>query len=138
MTLNTQITAVPPILIACVLDQLAQIPSGNRLDPAVLIGIIHATGCSETSAPAVLTRIRATATVMNDQRWRAWSAYFRNCSAQAHQSFDTVMLTIIATLPMTPAAQFDPERFFAALLAGVAPHNSDYCCVGKMAALTSP
>ena len=117
------IAAVPPALIDSALNCLARYPSGQHLDPTVLISIAHAIGRTNAETQALLTRVRAAAIVMNDPRWRAWPVYLRASALEDRLTFDAAMLRAIAELPVTADLQFSAEMFFGALLASVMPHH---------------
>ena len=114
---------LPPALIGAALDCLAQLPDGHRLDPALLMSVARAIGCSNTETPALLTRIRAAAIIMNDPRWPAWPLSMKSASVEQRQIFDVAMLTIIAGLPLTAELEFSPDAFFDVLLARTLPHG---------------
>ena len=113
----TTIAPLAPSLIGAALDCLAQLPDGHLLDPSLLTSVARAIGCSNTETPALLTRIRAAAAVMNDPRWPAWPTAMKSASADERRIFDAAMLTIIAALPLTADLTFTAEAFFDALLA---------------------
>ena len=115
------IAPLAPALIGAALDCLAHLPDGHRLDPTLLVSVARAIGCSNTETPALLTRIRAAAIVMNDPRWPAWPIAMKCASADERQTFDAAMLTIIAAMPLTAALTFSADAFFDALLASVLP-----------------
>ena len=108
---------LPPALIGAALDCLAQLPDGHRLDPALLVSVARAIGCSTSETPALLTRIRAAAIVMNHPRWPAWPIAMKSASADERRIFDAAMLTIIAALPIAADLTFSADSFFDALLA---------------------
>lgn len=116
-------TPVPPILVASVLDRMAMVPVGHRLNPAQLITIARGIGCSDVQTGALVVRIRAAAIELENPRWRPWSTYFRTCTPDARCRFDALVLRIIAELPLTSALRFAPGHFFDALLAGVTPDS---------------
>ena len=97
----TTIAPLAPALIGAALDCLAQLPDGHRLDPSLLVSVARAIGCSNSETPALLTRIRATAKVMNDQRWPAWPVAMKTAGVEERQAFDAAMLQIIAALPLS-------------------------------------
>ena len=112
---------LPPALIGAALDCLGQLPDGYRLDPTLLAAIARAIGCSSGETPALLTRIRAAAIVMNDPRWPVWMMSLKSTSPEQRQAFDVTMLRAIAALPLTQSLAFDARDFFDALLVGVIP-----------------
>ena len=112
---------LPPALIGAALDCLAQLPDGHRLDPPLLVSVARAIGCSTSETPALLTRIRAAAIVMNHPRWPAWPLSMKSASVEQRQIVDVAMLTIIAAMPLTADLTFSADAFFDALLAGVLP-----------------
>ena len=114
---------IPPALIGAALDCLAQLPDGHRPDPTLRVSIAHAIGCNEAETPALLTRIRAAAVVMNDPRWPVWPVHLRTSTAEERQAFDAAMLRIIAELPLSPDLKFHADAFFDALLASAIPHS---------------
>ena len=120
---TTSMRPIPPALIGAALDCLAQLPDGHRPDPTLLVAIAHAIGCNEAETPALLTRIRAAAVVMNDPRWPAWPVHLRTSTAKERQAFDAAMLRIVAELPLGPELHFHADAFFAALLASAMPHS---------------
>ena len=85
---------LPPALIGAALDCLAQIPDGHRLDPILLVSVARAIGCSNSETPALLTRIRAAAIIMNHPRWPVWPLNMKSASVEHRQIFDVAMLTI--------------------------------------------
>ena len=117
----TTIAPLAPALIGAALDCLAQLPDGHRLDPSLLVSVARAIGCSNTETPALLTRIRAAAIVMNDPRWPAWSVAMKTAGVEERHAFDAAMLQIIAALPLTQDLQFSADDFFDALLASAIP-----------------
>ena len=119
----TTIAPLAPALIGAALDCLAQLPDGHRLDPTLLVSIARAIGCNVAETPALLTRIRAAAIVMNDPRWPAWPVHLRTSTAEERQAFDAAMLRIIAELPLSPDLKFNADAFFDALLASAIPHS---------------
>ena len=114
---TSSLQPLPPALIGVALDCLAQLPDGHRLDQPLLVSVARAIGCSSSETPALLTRIRAAAIVMNDPRWPAWPTAMKSASADERRIFDAAMLTIIAALPLTADLTFTAEAFFDALLA---------------------
>ena len=118
---TTAVAPLAPALIGAALDCLAQLPDGYRLDPSLLINVARAIGCSNTETPALLTRIRAAAIVMNDPRWPAWPVAMKAAGVEARQAFDSALLQIIAALPLTQDLQFSTDSFFDALLASAIP-----------------
>ena len=122
---TTSMRPIPPALIGAALDCLAQLPDGHRPDPTLLVAIAHAIGCYEAETPALLTRIRAAAIVMNDPRWPAWPVHLKTSTAEERQAFDAAMLRIIAELPLSPDLKFHADAFFDALPAPsrTAAHN---------------
>ena len=117
----TTIAPLAPALIGAALDCHAQLPDGHRLDPSLLVSVARAIGCSNTETPALLTRIRAAAIVMNDPRWPAWPVAMKTAGSDERQAFDAAMLQIIAALPLTQHLQFSADDFFDALLASAVP-----------------
>ena len=117
----TTIAPLAPSLIGAALDCLAQLPDGHLLDPALLTSVARAIGCSNTETPALLTRIRAAAIVMNDLRWPAWPVAMKTAGVEERHAFDAAMLQIIAALPLTQDLQFSADDFFDALLASAIP-----------------
>ena len=120
---TSSLRPLPPALIGAALDCLAQLPDGHRLDPVLLASVARAIGCNNSETPALLTRIRAAAIVMNDQRWPAWPIAMRSASADERRIFDAAMLTIIAALPLTADLKFSADAFFDVLLARTPPHG---------------
>ena len=118
---TSSLQPLPPALIGAALDCLAQIPDGHRLDPILLVSVARAIGCSNSETPALLTRIRAAAIVMNDLRWPAWPIAMRSASADERRILDAAMLTIIAAMPLTADLKFSADAFFEALLASALP-----------------
>ena len=118
---TTTVAPLAPALIGAALDCLAQLPDGHRLDPSLLVSVARAIGCSNTETPALLTRIRAAAIVMNDPRWPAWPVAMKTAGVEERQAFDAAMLQIIAALPLTQDLQFSADDFFDALLASATP-----------------
>ena len=117
----TTIAPLAPALIGAALDCLAQLPDGHRLDPSLLVSVARAIGCSNSETPALLTRIRAAAIVMNDPRWPAWPVAMKTAGVEERHAFDAAMLQIIAALPLTQDLRFSADDFFDALLASVIP-----------------
>ena len=117
----TTIAPLAPALIGAALDCLAQLPDGHRLDPSLLVSVARAIGCSNSETPALLTRIRAAAIVMNDPRWPAWPVAMKTAGVEERHAFDAAMLQIIAALPLTQDLQFSADDFFDALLASAIP-----------------
>ena len=120
---NSSLRPLPPALIGAALDCLAQLPDGHLLDPALLVSVARAIGCSNTETPALMTRIRAAAFVMHDTRWTAWPLSMKSASVEQRQIFDVAMLTIIAAMPLTADLTFSADAFFDALLASVLPYG---------------
>ena len=118
---TSSLQPLPPALIGAALDCLAQLPDGHRLDPALLVSVARAIGCSSSETPALLTRIRAAAIVMNDPRWPPWPIAMKSASTDERRIFDAAMLTIIAAMPIAADLTFSPDAFFDALLASVLP-----------------
>ena len=118
---TTAIAPLAPALIGAALDCLAQLPDGHRLDPSLLVSVARAIGCSNTETPALMTRIRAAAIVMNDPRWPAWPVAMKTAGVEERLAFDAAMLQIIAALPLTQDLQFSADDFFDALLASAIP-----------------
>ena len=85
------------------------------------MSVARAIGCSSSETPALLTRIRAAAKVMNDPRWPTWPAAMKTASGEERQAFDAAMLQIIAALRLTQDLQFSADDFFDALLASAIP-----------------
>ena len=117
----TTIAPLAPALIGAALDCLAQLPDGHRLDPSLLVSVARAIGCSNSETPALLTRIRAAAIVMNDPRWPAWPVAMKTAGVEERQAHGAAMLRIIALLPLTQDLQFIAGDFFDALLASAIP-----------------
>ena len=117
----TTIAPLAPALIGAALDCLAQLPDGHRLDPALLVSVARAIGCSNSETPALLTRIRAAAIVMNDPRWPAWPVAMKTAGVEERQAFDVALLRIIAGLPLTDDLWFSGDEFYDALLASAIP-----------------
>ena len=120
-TESTTIAPLPPALIGAALDCLAQLPDGHRLDPSLLVSVARAIGCSNSETPALLTRIRAAAIVMNHPRWPAWPIAMKSASVDERRIFDAAMLTIIAELPLTADLKFSADAFFDVLLSRTLP-----------------
>ena len=118
---TTTIAPLAPALIGAALDCLAQLPDGHRLDPSLLVSVARAIGCSSSETPALLTRIRAAAKVLNDPRWPAWPVAVKAAGVEERQAFDAAMLQIIAALPLTQDLQFSADDYFDALLARAIP-----------------
>ena len=118
---TSSLQPLPSALIGAALDCLAQLPDGHLLDPALLVSVARAIGCSNTETPALMTRIRAAAFVMHDTRWTAWPLSMKSASVEQRQIFDVAMLTIIAAMPLTADLTFSADVFFDALLASVLP-----------------
>ena len=83
--------------------------------------VARAIGCSNTETPALLTRIRAAAIVMNDPRWPAWPVAMKTAGVEERQAHGAALLQIIAALPLTQDLQFSSDDFFDALLASAIP-----------------
>ena len=118
---TSSLQPLPPALIGATLDYLAQLPDGHRLDPALLVSVARAIGCSNTETPALLTRIRAAAIIMNHPRWPVWPLIMKSASVEQRQIFDVAMLTIIAAMPIAADLTFSADAFFDALLASILP-----------------
>ena len=117
----TTIAPLAPALIGAALDCLAQLADGHRLDPSLLVSVARAIGCSSSETPALLTRIRAAAIVMNEPRWPAWPVAMKTAGVEERQTFDAAMLRIIAMLPLTQGLRFSADDFFDALQASAIP-----------------
>ena len=118
---TTTIVPLAPALIGAALDCLAQLPDGHLLDPSLLTSVARAIGCSSTETPALMTRIRAAAAVMNDPRWPAWPVAMKAAGSEERQAFDVALLRIIAGLPLTDDLWFSGDGFYDALLASAIP-----------------
>ena len=118
---TSSLQPLPPALIGAALDCLAQLPDGHRLDPILLVSVARAIGCSNSETPALLTRIRAAAIVMNHPRWPVWPIAMKSASVDERRIFDAAMLTIIAAMPIAADLTFSADAFFDALLASVLP-----------------
>ena len=117
----TTTAPLAPALIGAALDCLAQLPDGHLLDPSLLTSVARAIGCSSTETPALMTRIRAAAAVMNDPRWPAWPVAMKTAGAEERQAFDAALLRIIAGLPLTDELWFSGDDFYDALMASAIP-----------------
>ena len=120
---TSSLQPLPPALIGAALDCLAQLPDGHRLDPVLLVSVARAIGCSKSETPALLTRIRAAAIIMNHPRGPAWPIAMKTASDDERRIFDAAMLTIIAELPLTADLNFSADAFFDVLLARTLPHG---------------
>ena len=120
---TSSLRPLPPALIGAALDCLAQLPDGHRLDPVLLVSVARAIGCSNSETPALLTRIRAAAIIMNHPRWPVWPLIMKSASVEQRQIFDVAILTIIAELPLTADLTFSAGAFFDVLLARTLPHG---------------
>jgi len=114
---------VPPAMIGAALDRLAHLRMDYRLGPDIIIAVARAIGCSDAETPALLSRIRAAAIVMNDSRWPAWPAQMMTATVEERQAFDAVMLRTVAGLPLSADLTFDADAFFAHLLGSVRPRG---------------
>ena len=117
----TTIAPLAPALIGAALDCLAQLPDGHRLDPSLLVSVARAIGCSSSETPALLTRIRAVAIVMNDPRWPAWPVAMKTADVEERQAHGAALLQIIAALPLMQDLRFNADDFFDALLVRAIP-----------------
>ena len=90
-TESTTIAPLAPALIGAALDCLAQLPDGHRLDPSLVVSVARAIGCSRSETPALLTRIRAAAIVMNDPRWPAWPVAMKTAGVEEQRPLHTVL-----------------------------------------------
>jgi len=109
-------TSLPTALVAAAFDQLAHIPPGRSLCPALLIAIARRIGCDDRTMPMLLLRMRAAAIAFCDPRWPAWVQVFKTSEDHQRRAFDAALLSVIAGLPLTDALRFDPDGFFDALL----------------------
>jgi len=109
-------TSLPTALIAAVFDQLAHIPPGHSLCPALLIAIARRIGCDDRTTPMLLVRMRAAAIAFCDPRWSIWVQIFKTSDDHQRRAFDAALLSVIAGLPLTDALRFDPDCFFDTLL----------------------
>ena len=110
---------IAPTLVASALDCLSLVPRDRRLEPALLVAITRTVSATDSEAAALLVRIRAAATVLCDPRWPPWSNYFKACTPDAHATFDSVVLDLVATLPLDSSLRFSADLFFQTLIARV-------------------
>lgn len=104
-------------LIASTLDCLPLLPADQQRDPRIFAKIALALGAEAHEAAGVHLRLRATEVLFADPRWLPWKVYFRSADYAARSAFDAIVISLIAAMPMTRAANFAADDFFTALIA---------------------
>lgn len=114
-------TVVAPAVISAALDCLAVLTDIDPIRPSHMHLIAQALGCREPVAMALTLRLQATAHVLNDPRWPAWSRFYKNGPIGVRRQFDRRLVLLIAELDLDGHCRFPADRFFAALLDEFAP-----------------
>ncbi|MBX9683034.1 MAG: hypothetical protein K2X41_04520 [Hyphomicrobium sp.] len=112
---------VAPAVISAALDCLAVLTDIDPIRPSHMHLIAKALGCREPEAIALTLRLQATAHVLNDPRWPAWSRFYKAAAIDVRRQFDGRLVLLIAELELDAACRFPADRFFAALLDECAP-----------------
>jgi len=107
---------VAPFVISAALDCLAVLTDIDPLRPSHMHLIAKALGCRDPEAMALTFRLQATAHVLNDSRWPAWSRFYKSSQVGLRRKFDDRLVRLIAELELDSRCRFQADRFFAALL----------------------
>jgi hypothetical protein len=115
---------IAPAVVSAALDCLAVLADLDPVRPSHMHMIAKALGCREPEATALTLRLRATAHVLNDPRWPAWSKFFKTAGIDVRRQFDWRIVLLITELELDAACRFPADRFFAALLVEFAPDQA--------------
>ena len=112
---------IAPAVVSAALDCLAVLADLDPVRPSHMHMIAKALGCREPEATALTLRLRATAHVLNDPRWPAWSRLYKTAGIDVRRQFDCRLVLLIAELELDAACRFHADSFLAALLDEFAP-----------------
>lgn len=115
---------VAPVIVSAALDCLAVLTDIDPIRPSHMHLIAKALGCREPEAMALTLRLQATAHVLNDARWPAWSQVYKTSQIGVRRQFDRRLVLLIAGLELDCRCRFPADRFFAALLDEFAPNQA--------------
>lgn len=115
MVSELPIERLPTHRIAAAFDCLARLPSEARLDTETFGRVAHLSRCRDHEVIPLVLRLRAAAFLFGDPRWLPWSAHFKSCGPAGRAALDSVILQLIAALPLDDRFRFDADHFFAAL-----------------------
>lgn len=116
LTADPRTVVVSPVVISAALDCLGVLADIDPIEPAHMHRIARALGCREPEATAVTLRLLATAAVLNDARWPAWSRFYRSQTTDGRRIFNTVLMQSVASLALDGHGRFDADSFFDELL----------------------
>ena len=114
---ETPLAPLSAVLIASTLDCVPLLPADQQRDPSIFARIALALGAEAHEAAGVHLRLLATEVLFADPRWQPWKSYFRSADRPARIAFDALVISLIATMPMTKSARFNSDDFFKALIA---------------------